>query len=92
MISENIKTLSVLAFCEGSPSAICSGFCTNFMMNEVFPRAFTHSTVISLGLSEYFKQMKTKKASHIIQCLIAFPHVGGEKHNSPLSSSEWLPD
>lgn len=88
MIPANIKTLSVLAFCEDSPSAICSGFPTNFMMNEVF----THGTVISLGLGEYFKQMKTKKASHIIQCLIAFPHVSGEKHNSPLRSSEWLPD
>jgi hypothetical protein len=36
MILENIKTLSVLAFFEGNPSAIYSGFCTNFMMNEVF--------------------------------------------------------
>lgn len=57
-----------------------------------FPRAFTHSTVISLGLGEYFKQMKTKKASHIIQCLIAFPHVSGEKRSSASSSSEWLAD
>lgn len=57
-----------------------------------FPRAFPHSTVIALGLSECFKQMKTKKASHIIQCLIAFPHGSGEKHSSALSSSEWLTD
>lgn len=56
-----------------------------------FPRAFTHGSVISLGLTEYFKQMKTKKASRIIQCLIAFPHVSPEKHNSPLSSFKWLP-
>lgn len=35
-IPENIKTLPVLAFCEVGPSAICSGFPTNFMMNEVF--------------------------------------------------------
>jgi hypothetical protein len=36
--------------------------------------------------------MKTKKTSHIIQCLIAFARVSDEKHNPPVSSSEWLPD
>lgn len=28
--------------------------------------------------------------SHVIQCLIAFPHVTGETHNSPLSLCEGL--
>lgn len=30
--------------------------------------------------------------SHVIQCLIAFPHVTGETHNSPLSLCEGLQD
>lgn len=44
-IPENIKTLSVLAFCEVSPSAICSGFPTNSVMNEVF-QGLSHTALL----------------------------------------------
>lgn len=56
-----------------------------------FSKGFLHTaTVISLVLSECFKQTKTKKASHVIPRPIALAHVGGERHNADLSSSEWL--
>lgn len=48
-IPENIKTLSVLAFCEVSPPAICSGFPTNFMMNEVFQGLFHTALLFHWG-------------------------------------------
>ena len=44
-VSENIKTLSVLAFCEVSSSAICSGFPTNLTMNEIF-QGVLHTALI----------------------------------------------
>ena len=39
-MAENIKTLSVLAFCKVGPSAVCSGFPTKLLMNEVFQGLF----------------------------------------------------
>lgn len=57
-----------------------------------FSKGFYTQHLHFTGLGENSKQMKTKKASHVIQHLIALPHVSGERHNSALSSSAWLTD